>query len=874
MQNSKKDNFARTIYAGKIADKISDHYQDQKDGKESENMVFAISGKWGEGKTKLLDLLEPNLITKGFTVIRFNPWQYSQEDVSLKRSFLRIVKEKLGCKDNLDDLYFDQSKTVIDWKPILKTVFKVALISGFVIYVFIPLTLGGNNIFEWWGNINSILKNFWSSGIGGVIFTALIIPLLIKTIVVSSRKAQVTTAEEFDIKFKELLKGKEKIVIFVDDLDRCTSSTVKLVLDSLRTFFHHPECSYVITGDHTVIERYAAEELNPKKDKLTAKDMEEGRRFLKKLFDVYWRLPLATPKLFGEFISDEIKKSEIAFTLKQEKIIKQFLLDDRLFERNPRHAKRFITALKFALQSVDLQSQELNANNNSSEEDADIKEQKIAIKEILDNVDLLAKVLLFQEKFYPIYEKLVLYPADIVNHEKTLRRGDDSSTLTIDGKNILKEILENDLESLKDYAKLVTTEPQFTSSADATILDPTNFFSFSAATGLPSLKGPDETNFPQYLKSGQLTEALGASLENSPSEKRTRFAQRAVQIFDEATDIERPNIVGEGLKMAVRLDEWTDQLEMWKTKLFSLPPESQNNLSSDWWKAVLIKSPNLLKVTKTEKPAYFKSIWPILKEIDKSTLHKDSVSEFEKILKEDVSLRPPLLLGVEIFMEKFNSKNLANDINAQLIDPAVCKIFLDTLQNIGIKEGKVVNLIKSKLQTFLNDFIYIDWAIDNKDFLKSIGLFEDVKSSARKWVKDFKQFTQVAEKRGPLELSDEDKKVIAEEIPILIKKTSGLEFLDDGNVLYFLDKENKKKCFKNLKDVLGDKNEALEKRKQATDFLKKEKTLWSSIEKDDIYEFLKEVNKLKFKNEEDLKEKQKAVLDSWGFQNSSEEENK
>ena len=133
-----KENFARTIYAEKIADEIVDHYRAQKEGAEGENMVFAISGKWGEGKTTLLDLLEPKLKDKGFTVIRFNPWQYSQEDISLKRAFLRIVKDKLGSSLDLKDLYFDRSETVIDWKPILQTALKVILICGFVLYILHP----------------------------------------------------------------------------------------------------------------------------------------------------------------------------------------------------------------------------------------------------------------------------------------------------------------------------------------------------------------------------------------------------------------------------------------------------------------------------------------------------------------------------------------------------------------------------------------------------------------------------------------------------------------------------------------------------------------------------------------------------------------
>ena len=426
------DTLKRKIYADKIAEEIDSHYQTKKEVGHGDNMVFAISGKWGEGKTELLGLLEPKLTEKGFTVIRFNPWQYSHEDISLKRSFLRVVKEKIHSEVDLSDLYYDRSKTIIDWKSVVSPLLKIILVSAFVVFVLIP-AIFNYPIGDWWNGVVMALKNFWGSGISGVILTALIIPLLIKTIIVSSRAAQVTTAEEFEDKFRELLNGKSKLVIFIDDLDRCTSKTVKTVLDSLRTFFCHPECSYVITGDHTVIERYAAEELNPKKKEFTGKDIEEGRRFLKKLFDVYWRLPLATPKVFKEFLVDEIKKSGITLKEAQDKNIKNFLLDDGFFERNPRHVKRFITALKFALESVKAQLEELSQENGTNEDD-DIKDQKKFIQEILDNPDLLAKVLLIQEKFYPVYEKLILYPAEIVNHEKMLRGSSKPEELAIGGK--------------------------------------------------------------------------------------------------------------------------------------------------------------------------------------------------------------------------------------------------------------------------------------------------------------------------------------------------------------------------------------------------------------------------------------------------------
>src|SRR3989344_1468258 len=713
------DTLKRKIYADKIAEEIDSHYQIKKEVGHGDNMVFAISGKWGEGKTELLGLLEPKLTEKGFTVIRFNPWQYSHEDISLKRSFLRVVKEKIHSEVDLSDLYYDRSKTIIDWKSVVSPLLKIILVGAFVVFVLIP-AIFNYPIGDWWNGVVMALKNFWGSGISGVILTALIIPLLIKTIVVSSRAAQVTTAEEFEDKFRELLCGKSKLVIFIDDLDRCTSKTVKTVLDSLRTFFCHPECSYVITGDHTVIERYAAEELNPKKEEFTGKDIEEGRRFLKKLFDVYWRLPLATPKVFKEFLVDEIKKSGIKLNDVQDKNMKNFLLDDGFFERNPRHVKRFITALKFALESVKAQLEELSQDNGTNEDD-DIKDQKKFIQEILDNPDLLAKVLLIQEKFYPVYEKLILYPAEIVNHEKMLRGSSKLEELAIGGKTIM-EILEKDTEALKNYTSLVNLDPQFTDAYNSTIYDPTNFLAFSGATGLPSLKGPDEANFPQYIKAGQLVERLGANLEAVPKEKRERFAQRALQIFDDktTTEQEKINVISESLKEAAELSEWAAKLEQWKKKLFALPEAQQTTLAKDFWIAVLQKAPNLLSVIKEENSQYFELLWPVLEPVDEKKLHPDAKSQLEDLLKKSVGTQPLNLKGVKAYLDKFGSnKILEEEIKTKLVDPQTARTYFEHCQAIKDSDGKIAKLVLLKIEGFIVDFANIDWVIQNRDFLKN-----------------------------------------------------------------------------------------------------------------------------------------------------------
>lgn len=868
------DTLKRKIYADKIAEELDSHYCSKQESAHGDNIVFAISGKWGEGKTELLNLLELKLAEKGFTVIRFNPWKYSHEDISLKRSFLRVVKEKINSEVDLSDLYYDRSKTVVDWKSVALPLLKIILLGVFVLLILIPVIFG-YPIGSWWNDISAVLKSFWGSGISGVILTALIIPLLIKTIVVSSRAAQVTTAEEFEDKFFELLSERSKLVIFIDDLDRCTSKTIKTVLDSLRTFFCHPECSYVITGDHTVIERYAAEELNPKKDEVTGKDIEEGRRFLKKLFDVYWRLPLATPKVFKEFIADEIKKSGVKLTETQDKNVNNFLIDDGFFERNPRHVKRFITALKFALESVKAQLEELSQNNSSTAEDDDVKEQKKSIQEILDNPDLLAKILLVQEKFYTVYEKLILYPAEIVNHEKLLRGNGKPEDLLIANKKVL-EILENDGESLKNYVSLINLEPQFTDVYNSTIYDPTNFLAFSGATGLPSLKGPDEANFPQYIKAGQLVERLGSNLEAVPKDKRERFAQRALQIFDESTttEQEKPNVIGESLKEAAQLDEWAAKLDQWKKKLFALPAAQQTALANDFWIAVLQKSPNLLSAIKQEKPQYFEMLWPVLESIDEKKLHLDTKLQLENLLKESVGAQPLNLKGAKIYLDKFGSKNLEEEIKSKLVDLPASKLYFEHCQALNDPDGKIAKIVLLKIKNSIEDFSNIDWVAQNRDFLKNIGVFNNVKNKLAQWSKDQKQILRLASIRDALELTEQEKNIVKDQAVEMIHKSADLQFIEDGNIQALLDKEAKIKIFEQLASILGDGNESLEKRKKSSTLLNKSNALWNGLDINDIYNSLKQVKKLKLGRVADLKDSPKTILDVWGYNDTDKKDEK
>jgi len=220
---------------------------------------------------------------------------------------------------------------------------------------------------------------------------------------------------------------------------------------------------------------------------------------------------------------------------------------------------------------------------------------------------------------------------------------------------------------------------------------------------------------------------------------------------------------------------------------------------------------------------------------------------------------------VEIYLGKFDSTNIKKEIEKKLDSPETCKTYLDHLNGIGLPDGKVAIIVKSKAKIFLEKFEHLDWIIANKDFLKNLGLFEYIASSIKKWLEDSKQLSKIADNEDSLEIADDIKSEIANNAIKLINKTSDLQFIENVNVQSFLSKEDKKNIFDKFKNIFADSDESLEKRKDVARLLLKSNAIWNEIEVNDIYDVLKKIKKTKLGKVQELKDKQKEILDSWGY---------
>lgn len=493
----KIDYFDREVFVEKIFNKL-----EKEHNKSESSFIFGISGHWGEGKTFLLEKLKKMLDDNNFKVVLFSPWKYVNDKTSLMRIFIKKINKELDCfnRENLSDFENDRTTVSVRFFPFI--LFLIILVWAIYTYVldFINLSSQSRGI---------IISLFIP------IFVA-IIPMILS--VQKSIKA-ISAVDQFDEKLDKIInkldKKKKKVVVFIDDLDRIDATDAKNVLDSLRTFFDRPSISYVVTGDHKVLEAIVGlgdKEDDENQDKNSQVKREEGRRFLKKIFNVYWRIPLPTNSQLKEFIKEKIKGMEIKPS--EEETITNWLI--KYFDSNARNIERFIEMIKF---NIELMEQREKLFKEKEEDD-----HLGQIHEVLSNKLLLVRAIMFQEKAHLFYEAVVKNKSIIKDVEKRIDEEQDFS-------DILDKIKLTESEKIF-LNQFLFEEPRFYLNGGLRVRIPT-FFRFASEVGLDDDRGISLEVFEKCIKD---LDSDKIKLWLNSMNNKTELAQKAGEIISLETD--------------------------------------------------------------------------------------------------------------------------------------------------------------------------------------------------------------------------------------------------------------------------------------------------------------------------------------------------
>lgn len=220
--------------------------------KEIAPLALGIFGSWGSGKTSLMKMLKDTIDqfpenTK-IRSIWFNAWRYEGKEEA-QSALIHSIINKLEEGKTLGQDIKDNLKKLKDGAGILK-------LAKFIGKTAITLT----------PDIGGFVDCFRDE----------------------SEKIS-KTMEHFEKDFEEVLFKMQisRIVVFIDDLDRCQSAKVIEVFETIKLFLNIPECTFVIGADSDKIEQAISGtySIGKQDGALFAKD------YLEKIIQLPFRIP-------------------------------------------------------------------------------------------------------------------------------------------------------------------------------------------------------------------------------------------------------------------------------------------------------------------------------------------------------------------------------------------------------------------------------------------------------------------------------------------------------------------------------------------------------------------------------------------------------
>lgn len=300
-------------------------------------ITIGLYGDWGSGKSSVLEILKEQLKDDEETVVvYFDGWTFESFDDAKIALIQGIVDEleknkkflsKVG--DGLSDLKDDfvKLKDSINWMRLLKVTAKM------VVPTIAAFSTGGASIIP---TIALALKDNQNS-LNSIIEEGRLEEFLKQNVVKEEEEKKYAAVREFRSDFEKLIqKSKQgKVVILIDDLDRCLPRHIIDSLEAIKLFLNVPKTAFVIAADEFIVSNAIKSEY---KSLIDASNNGEGNRedLGKSYMEKFIQLPYHLPTLSR-------KEVETYVTL----LFCQEFLDDESFEKVQSDFSKFITENKF-----------------------------------------------------------------------------------------------------------------------------------------------------------------------------------------------------------------------------------------------------------------------------------------------------------------------------------------------------------------------------------------------------------------------------------------------------------------------------------------------------------------------------------------------
>lgn len=467
---------------------------------------IGIFGEWGAGKTSIIRMLYRKLEQDSDVLcIEFDAWKHAEESIrtELLLELDQQIGEEIGEPEGVlgeqkitNQLYdVEEKETPTDqglWEQLKSALSSQRLLIGVIIIT--GLVVAG--------------ITYSNPQFGNTLFTILMIPLLIIMVQEISRATDTLQRKflyprkEWSGAYQRIFDGildetdSGRVLITIDNLDRCESDVVLDVLISLKTFLETEKCVYLIPCDDKALQSHIR---NLDEREGYFDDIDNGREFLRKFFQTHIRIP----PFLSEDIEEYAKSLSEGLETDYDEQVLHVLTSAHV--KNPRRIKQSLnrfTTMKLIAERM---------------EDSG----KLSSGKITENLPFLAKIAVLEEEHPQFFQRLYDDPRLLDDANRHIRSGLSDSTRqeTLD-----KLMYSSSKGTEKTESNLATF---LRSTRTITVDNPEPFLRL----GEPSyVLGSGNTEmFLQYLRTGQhedVRKLIKNSDDSFPSYFQSALAQR------------------------------------------------------------------------------------------------------------------------------------------------------------------------------------------------------------------------------------------------------------------------------------------------------------------------------------------------------------
>lgn len=301
LSDPRHDNFQRAPFARRVAETLISRHS-------SDSIVVGLYGKWGEGKSTVLNFIRATLAEAPdkVAVLNFNPWRFTDE-TQLLLSF------------------FGELANIVD-QNLLTGKQRVAKGFGDYLAPLVPSVSIGLVSVDISKNLESLLKMAHPE--------------------VNEQRARVE---------KLIVESKKRVVVIIDDIDRLEKTQIQTVFRLVKLTADFQQTAYLLAFDDAMVARAIGEVFaSSSENGDDSRASSAGQNFLEKIIQVPLRLPPARADALLGFcfkrVDEALVEAGINITTYEAQRISSALRATVLPRlATPRLAVRYANAISFSL---------------------------------------------------------------------------------------------------------------------------------------------------------------------------------------------------------------------------------------------------------------------------------------------------------------------------------------------------------------------------------------------------------------------------------------------------------------------------------------------------------------------------------------------